>query len=155
MPASMIRFPQGVRGGVITTETVYETRPKSSIRVANNTRSITNLRTVYPPPVAPVRTVTQAQIPPVISRIIQPVQQPIQQSVQVRRPASPVRVSSRQSIPVIPMTQSIQPITTINRTNIDNHQYNQRVSAKNIDLGTQNTFNQSSANEYYNGELRS
>lgn len=134
----MIRFPQGVRGGVITTETVYEARPKSSARVLNNTRSITNLRTVYPPPVAPVHAVTRNQIPPVTSRMIQPVQQ----SVQVRRPASPVRVSSRQSIPIAPMVQSIQSsqyqprtIQPLSRTNVNDQLYNQQVTTKNIDMG--------------------
>lgn len=88
-----------MRGGHITTETVYEFQPKQ--HNLQNTRSITNLRTIFPP------RATQVLAPSRISSVIRPVTS----SVEVRKTATPIRISQAPSIPPISSYQ-IQPIST-------------------------------------------
>ena len=85
------------RGQHITTETVYEIMPRNqSLNGFNNTRSITNLRTVNA-----VR--NESFVQPVytqrVSQFNQPLDQHIVQNI-VPRAASPIRVSEQSNFPL-------------------------------------------------------
>lgn len=115
---------------------------QSQARNLSNTRSITNLRTVFPPP---QQTVTINSTPQVLVR---------PPTASLRKTASPIRISQAPTLPPPPLIndyqiQQPQPIQSVNsasRHNITAHKYNQEYEDRPVGGLSTNHYGESDTN---------